>query len=505
MTPQPFIIGAVFGLGMAFVGAAIPAIFAGFISPLEGMNRSAGRKRRDFTWFFLILGSVLTIGSAGVIYGSIIGAFPIGTATFAAITLLVGLVVLDGVILPPQATVISWLMRPFAKVETVLALKQVLRHHTRSALTVAVLFIVGSTGVGMANSILDNVRDVYDWYDQAIIGDYFIRAMMPDLATGTAADLPEELGEELQRLQEAGRVSSVEGASFVEAKVPPAAPSGEAITAIVVARSFEAEDSAAFDLMSGDRTNLREQIRDGQVVIGSVLAQKLNLKLGDKLPLETTQGLQHVPICAIANEYLVGGLSVHMVRDRAVRWLGVTGVDGYVIKAPDESLDELRPELEAIAKKYDVILLSRVDVKRNIDGIVRGAAWSLWALVYIGFIVAAFGVVNTLTMNVLEQTRELGLLRIVAMTKKQVRRTILTQAMIIGGVGLPPGIALGVVIAYVINLAMMPSFGHPVDFHIHPRMLIFTFLGAVAIVLIAAIIPARRATQVDVVEALHYE
>ncbi len=48
---------------------------------------------------------------------------------------------------------------------------------------------------------------------------------------------------------------------------------------------------------------------------------------------------------------------------------------------------------------------------------------------------AAFGVVNTLTMNVLEQTRELGLLRIVAMTRGQVRKAILTQAAMIGAMG----------------------------------------------------------------------
>jgi putative ABC transport system permease protein len=122
-----------------------------------------------------------------------------------------------------------------------------------------------------------------------------------------------------------------------------------------------------------------------------------------------------------------------------------------------------------------------------------------------GFVVAAFGVVNTLTMNVLEQTRELGLLRIVAMTKTQVRRTIIAQALIIGGVGLPTGIATGVAIAYVLNLAMMPSFGHPIDFHFHPGMLLATFLGAVLIVFVAAIIPARRASRINVVEALHYE
>jgi putative ABC transport system permease protein len=91
------------------------------------------------------------------------------------------------------------------------------------------------------------------------------------------------------------------------------------------------------------------------------------------------------------------------------------------------------------------------------------------------------------------------------MTKKQVRRTIITQALIIGGVGLPPGLLLGVGIAYVLNLAMMPSFGHPITFHLHTSMLLWTLGGAIVIVLIAAIIPARRAASINVVEALHYE
>jgi putative ABC transport system permease protein len=91
------------------------------------------------------------------------------------------------------------------------------------------------------------------------------------------------------------------------------------------------------------------------------------------------------------------------------------------------------------------------------------------------------------------------------MTKRQVRRTILMQALIIGGVGLPPGILLGIGVAYVINLAMMPSFGHPVEFNLHPELLFGTLAGALVIVLLAALIPARRATQINVVEALHYE
>jgi putative ABC transport system permease protein len=310
------------------------------------------------------------------------------------------------------------------------------------------------------------------------------------------------LGEELAQVP---HVKYLESASFVPARVMMNTEDpSEAISAIVLARKFVSPDPP-FDLIAGDRRTLRTQLLNGQVVIGSVLAQKTGLKLGDKLPLETSDGIAQVPICGITNEYMSGGMSIHMYRELAEKWLGVEGTDGYSIDAEAGYRDSLQPILDEIAKKHGAVLLSHGQVQRNVSKIIGGVEWSLWAIVVVGFMVAAFGVVNTLTMNVLEQTRELGLLRIVAMTKQQVRRTIFTQALIIGGVGLPPGIAMGVLIAYAMNLVMMPSFGHPIEFQVHPRLLLFTLVGSLTIVFLAAIFPARRATRINVVEALHYE
>lgn len=503
ITIWPFVRGAVFGLAMAVLGAWLPALLAGRISPLEGMNRIVPPPSRRLSRWFLGVGGVLTAGGLGVILGSIFGWLPIDGATYAAPLFLIGVVCLDSLLLGPQASLASWLLASLARVEAKLALKQVLRHHTRSALTVGVLFIAGSTGIGMANSILDCVRDVDEWYEQAIVGDFFLRAMMPDMATGTSADLPAELEDDLRRTP---HLESIDGAAFVEGKVrPPGEPTGEELTVIVIARDYAAHHKPAFDLIAGDPTRILARLRAGEVVIGSVLAQKLALKVGDRLPLKTSEGWQEVPVCGIANEYMVGGLAVHMTRSLAARWLGVRGVDGYILKVQPGYRGQVRPLLEAIARKYDIVLLSHSDIRKTVDQFVRGAQWSLWALVLMGFLVASFGVVNTLTMNVLEQTRELGLLRIVAMTRAQVRRTILLQALILGTVGLPPGIVLGVGVAYVLNLAMMPSFGHPVEFHLYPWLLLATLIGALLIVLVAAAIPARRATRIDVVEALHYE
>ena len=113
--------------------------------------------------------------------------------------------------------------------------------------------------------------------------------------------------------------------------------------------------------------------------------------------------------------------------------------------------------------------------------------------------------VNTLGMNVLEQTRELGLLRMVAMTRVQVRKMIVAQAAMLGRLGVVPGLLAGMAMAYVMNLSTLPVTGHPVAFKLHPLMLMGGFLAAMTIVLAAAWIPAERAARRELVNALHYE
>ena len=103
-----------------------------------------------------------------------------------------------------------------------------------------------------------------------------------------------------------------------------------------------------------------------------------------------------------------------------------------------------------------LLLQSFADLRHRIDDLMKGVVASLWGLLALGFIVGSFGIANTLTMNVLEQTRELALLRVVAMTRWQVRKTILAQAVIIGFIGLTLGVAGGIIGSYVSNLCAVP-------------------------------------------------
>jgi putative ABC transport system permease protein len=124
----------------------------------------------------------------------------------------------------------------------------------------------------------------------------------------------------------------------------------------------------------------------------------------------------------------------------------------------------------------------------------------LYVLLALSVLVSLFGIVNTLVLTVFERTRELGMLRAVGMTRSQVRWLIRYESIITALIGAAIGIALGIVLA-VLLIAR-------VDFIIlsWPVVSLIVFvLAAIAVGLIAAIFPARRASRLNVLEALQYE
>lgn len=495
------LLAALFGLGIAVLGAAVPARRAAKLSPLEGMSVTIAGEMASPSHKSAIVGILTILVSGLLLVAYFRGWLPTEVAVATCVLLLSGMVLL----LPSSLGVLSRfgvrLLTPLARVEAHLAHRQILRHRVRSALTVGVLFVASASGVGMAGAILDSMGDVATWYHRVIVGDFFIRAMLPDMSGGPSAGVPKGADDEVR---EVPGVRWVGTTTFV-----PANAAGAPVMAVV--REFADDEPLHLDLKTGNEDTLRQELREGQVVIGTVLAQRTGLTTGDELELKTRQGARTLRIAGTANDYLFGGLTVCLQRKVAEAWFKTDDVSALAIRLDDETLADpealadVRQRLSAICQRYGVMLESRAELTRMIDGMVAGVNGCLLGILVLGFVVAAFGTVNTLTMNVLEQTRELGLLRIVAMTRWQVRRTILSQAGIIAALGLVPGTCAGIAVSYLISAGTVPATGHPIEFQFHPVLLAVSLAASVSVVLISAWLPAERAARLDLLTTLQYE
>ena len=110
--------------------------------------------------------------------------------------------------------------------------------------------------------------------------------------------------------------------------------------------------------------------------------------------------------------------------------------------------------------------------------------------------------INTLTINVIEQTTEIGMLRAVGMDRRQLITMVAGQAAYLGIVGVILGAAAGISLAHGINFSLARLLGRQVEFSVHTLFLLSLIVAALAITLLASLLPAWRAIRLNPVEAM---
>jgi putative ABC transport system permease protein len=141
---------------------------------------------------------------------------------------------------------------------------------------------------------------------------------------------------------------------------------------------------------------------------------------------------------------------------------------------------------------------------KEVSGEINGTFNMFNAIVIIAIVVSLLGVINTLAMLVIERTREIGVLRALGASRWQVRSTMLDESLMITIDGAAVGVAAGTLIS-LMWLRGLDNVLPGVGFHFPGPVALAVAVAAVILGVIAAILPARHAARLEVIEALTYE
>jgi putative ABC transport system permease protein len=174
----------------------------------------------------------------------------------------------------------------------------------------------------------------------------------------------------------------------------------------------------------------------------------------------------------------------------------------FVTRAEGTDTKTLRSGLEAVTADNPLLRVQNTDdLKQEIGGQINQLLYVVYGLLILSIIIAVLGVVNTMAMAVLERTREIGLLRAIGFTRRQSRRMIRRESVLIALLGALLGVVSGLLVGVALQQSTKESAGiTTLAIPYGTIVLFFVIAGIVGVV--AALAPARRAARMDVLQAI---
>jgi putative ABC transport system permease protein len=494
---RTIVLGIGIGIGITLLSSLGPAARATRIPPAIALQTGARLPRGRLARLTPYLAALVLAAGIALLATGLFGSGPatnrlLGMAA-GAVLCFVGVALASRYLVVPVAALVGYPLERVSSVVGRLARENAQRNPGRTAITAAALMVglglvvfVAVFAAGLSASVSASI-------DRRLTADLVVRT------TSGFTPIPQKAARDLARVP--GVEASVPFAfDQVEVDGRPSNPIYDIVSA---ANPQTIADVYRFDWLQGSDGLLDELGRD-EALIEQQFAKARQVEVGDEFRVETASGGK-ATLTAIG-EYedplLLQGMIVAPTTLRAIS----PARDPILILASDEPGADPAAVEAAAAKalaRFPVAEVTdqaglRDQVRRQTNQIV----YLLYALLAVSVVISLFGIANSLFLSIAERTREFGLLRAVGATRSQVRRMVRYESVITAVIGGLLGTVIGIGFAAMITASLS---GLGLVFSLPVGQLAAFGALAVAVGVVASLIPARRGARLNVIEALQYE
>ena len=484
------------GVGFTVIASLVPAIKASRVSPVAGLQEGTGDDGGHRRLWRPILGAALAATGLILTGRGLFADFDSTTAQLTSLgggaaVVFVAVAVLSPLIAGP---VVAALARPLPRILRTpgrLARDNAARSPRRTAAT-AVALTIGLALVAMVLVVGQSLKDTFsDSLSSAIKADYVI-------STESFSGVPKTLAEDL-RDSDVGTAVGLD--SDLVQIFSPVAPDRIEETFITVTDIASIGEIANLGITDGSLSGIDPA---SAVYVHDEVADDLGLSVGDPVEVMLVSGERlTVAVGAVFSntqqpfwgEWLIDQ-SLHQQTASA------DGFDDWVaVKAATTEPEASLALIEDVLSAYpQVSLEDRQQFQENAESDLNTVLALVNVFLLFALVVALVGIVNTLTLSVFERTHEIGLLRAVGMTRRQLRRVIRWEAATIALYGALIGVVLGLAFGVALSVAIPDNIIDRVS--VPGAQMVGLVLVAVAFGLLAAVFPSYRAGRMNVLEAI---
>jgi putative ABC transport system permease protein len=489
---RTIVVSLLVGVLITLAAALRPALRSTRVPPIAAVREGAVLPPTRFARLGVYPALATIAGAIALLFVGLFSGLSTGTALLAigigAVVLFLGVSMLAPRLVPPLVRVLGWPAQRFGAAPGSLARANSMRNPARTATTASALMI-GLALVTFVGVLAAGLRTRFEnTVNESFLANYAVTA------TNNFSPIS---------IASANAVAGVPGVQVVSGV---RAGTGRAFGSRINVTGLSPDVSKVITVKwkAGGQQTLAVLGSDGAIVTKD-FAKKHHLQVGSPLSLEVPSGAR-LPLIVrgIYNPpeggaAVFGDLAMSTARfDQA--YANPQNVYTFINMRGGVTPANTKQLKTALASFPDAKVQTKSQFKTNQLQGLNLLLNLLYVLLSLSIIVSLFGIVNTLVLTVFERTRELGMLRAVGMTRRQVRRMIRHESVITALLGAAFGIPLGILLALLVGGAIKyAAFTVPVG------TLVVFVIAAILAGLVAAIFPARRAARLNVLAALQYE